>query len=151
MKSFEESFVPSLNNVTSIIQLEWFCFVFKDSQQSIQFKYFNTVKKRRKKKKEPKLGRQSFSVLNTNIQLIKDLLCVCWCMCIKYSQAELLKADICSPSPILRGRGLIRKDVFSYSFKVPSPYLYSVVWLKESGTLLSTAHKIIRVPSPSFT
>jgi len=29
MKRIEESFVPSLNNVTSVIQLKWFRFVFK--------------------------------------------------------------------------------------------------------------------------
>lgn len=78
-KKIEENFVPfPINaNLCNITQMVLFS---KDSQQSIHFKYFNTVKKKKKKQKH---GRQSFAILNTNTQPTKDLLCVCCYMCPK--------------------------------------------------------------------
>lgn len=78
MRRTEESFVPPPNNVNLHNTTQGFCFKRVSSQ------YISSTLTQLKKKKQ--LGRQSFSVLNMDIQLIKYFICVCCCMCIKYTK-----------------------------------------------------------------
>lgn len=68
MKRIEGSFVPSLNNVNlcNTTQIVLFRF-FKDSQQSIQFKYFNTVKNKTNKQKKNQNSEDNRSPYSTSI------------------------------------------------------------------------------------
>lgn len=160
MKRIEGSFVPSLNNVNlcNTTQIVLFCFLKIVSSQ-YNSSTLTQLKTKQTNKKEPKLGRQSFSVLNIDIELIKDLLCVYWCMCIKYIELHtwITEADNYSPGTphphphSLRLGGWLERP-FPYFFKRPPPYPHSTAWLEEqSGTLQPMAHKILRVPSPGFT
>lgn len=154
MKRIEESFVPSLNNVNlcNSTQIVLFCFLKIVSSQ------YNSSTLTQFKTKEPKLGRQSFSVLNIDTELIKYLLCMCWCMCIKYIELHtwITEADNYSPPPYplphsLRLGGWLER-AFPYFFKASTslPRFHSLT-RRTIRNLLPMAQKIIRVPSSSFT
>ena len=72
-------------------------------------------------------------------------------MCIEYIQTELLMADNCFSSFHSLVGGWLEKACLPTSLTSSIPLPYSIAWLeKEAGTVPSTAHKIIRIPTCSL-
>lgn len=160
MKRIEGSFVPSLNNVNlcNTTQIVLFRF-FKDSQQSIQFKYFNTVKNKTNKKRTKTRKTIVLCIKHRYRADKRFTLCVLVHVHKIYRTTHLnywgrqsLPPHTPHPHPHSLRLGGWWERPFPYFFKHPPPYPHPTAWLEEqSGTLLPMAHKIIRVPSPGFT